>query len=1026
MTNSNTEFRAAIQERLRKDGVLDEITASIRSRIMKTLLHDGTFTSTSSRAPPQLHGLQRQSISLLWLLYHFLEQQGFTHTLSVFAAESRLEHSTPSSITDAIRDIGLLEIWDEVRENHRIQPGDFISSLQAVVLWANSLREKYAALQIQLAKNRNYVYVSTSVQTDDGTTLPTCHNDDEQTEINRAICNEFTIIEIERECQRRMRQEMNEKLRLSAKKQAIQATRRLEHKHKEVLQALNHQIEAERTHAKRRESELTKELTQQQTLAHQEREHSELRIQTMTLEMQSQQREMDLLNERVKVMQKQRFHEWTDEHELFQKKTRASLNELHDDKRKLHRQMHEVSLQKDDMISKELQFASLAREKSTLLEEIQDLQHRQTAVLALQQSFFDRRQAEIKAQLDALQEKYISAKGDLELSRNEVVGLQTLLKQSQAAIESVSFRDNGPTSAISPPAMLSRRSMTPSTQLVHGAQPNFGTNFLSTIHPSSSATYKTDSISIMHESNGKHHAPHPAKEEITMQYTIPDCLPPTENDHAGKIHNSNPLTVENTSHRTHPSGKNRNQIMDPPCIASKDPPAINLPQHYEERWGQDNDMEMSKTYEADDVNCNCHGGSLVGNEIVLNISSITDDFPRQVGSAARSLPSLVQVAMSAETSIPAVMPSIGIESEQGEAEGSIDADEAYTFDQPAVDGGLLIESSAPIETSEEFQSEIESEHKLDESEEFKWRPEPHQHSCSIDGSTHPSPVSNNHQWSSPSIAVSEPCSEQFYTGHTETMPPSTMDNRRDNVDVCCHENESEQHDSPHVPNQPTFEYDGAHAIVTTSAVSPQRSMTSSDDSAPQSEQSQVEEEIKITANRDVEVGGDRHPLGLIQSIDDLDESHATECANNAQRSSTSIADSEQYSDHFYSLDEGKYHQSEPDSSHAAQVEPHVTVTARASTTLNDLQRSTQSDSDSDSHSEQSWEEEHGAAHATATANNHQRSASSVADSDQYSEHFDTIDEGNYYLTEPVAASPRSRSISSENYSDEFSSISERQ
>ena len=44
MTDSKTEFRAAIQERLRKDGVLDEITASIRARILKALLHEKSLT----------------------------------------------------------------------------------------------------------------------------------------------------------------------------------------------------------------------------------------------------------------------------------------------------------------------------------------------------------------------------------------------------------------------------------------------------------------------------------------------------------------------------------------------------------------------------------------------------------------------------------------------------------------------------------------------------------------------------------------------------------------------------------------------------------------------------------------------------------------------------------------------------------------------------------------------------------------------------------------------------------------------
>ncbi len=963
MTDNKADIHAAIQERLREDGFLDEITACIRSRILRALLHENRSILSSA---PSHHDLNHQSVALLWLLYHFLEHHGYTHTLSVFAAESRLEHSPPWSCSDALSDIGLLGIWDEVRKSNLVQTDDFISAIQAVVLWVNSLQEKTVASDVQSAENMNISQVETSIQTD-------VINIDEETDNGHrgGTYNEFVVVEIERECQRRMRQEMNEKLRLSAKKQAILATRRLEQKHKEALQALHHQIEAERTHAMRREKELTKELTRQQFLAHQEQDLSEQRIQALTLEMQSQQRE-------VEVMQK-----------------------LRDDERNLQMQVHEVAMQRDESLSKDLLVESLTQEKSNLLAEMQDLRQCQTAALALQQSSFDHKQSDIESQMEALREKYIAAKGDLDLSRNEVTALLALLKQSQAAIEAVSFRDIGPIPVISQQALFSKSSTRPSLLLAPRAQSNTATNFRRTIHPSSSATYKAGNVSCLRELKGKHLTPNPPKDESTSQDAILDRLPRTQIDHAVNTHNSNAPTVERISN----IGRSRIQIMDPPCASSKDPPEMN-----------ETTLNDEKNNEADDLKHNFRG-SLIGNEIVLNISSITDDLRWQDGRIS-------QGAMSAETMIPEMMQSTHTESEKAVAEDT--ADETNNLQQSTTGGALLIKSSVPIERNEEL---------VAESEQFKCLLEPHHHICSTKKSTvAPTPLSNNSQRSTSGIAVSDAISEQLCTADEDINTPSTIVDRSDNVSPYCNEVESKNHGYPLEPIQQTND-----SFETNTITNPQRSTSSFADS---------ESQYSKTDDHQEEAGENHNSLGPIQSIYHVDEAHATEIASNAQRSTVSIADSTQCSEYFYTL-EGNHHPSKPGSVHASQNEAHLTSTA------NEPQRHKEANDEPKSHSEQSRDkamfskhpshEEAGEYHspsqsihysdpdkALAAANYPERSTTSLADSEQYSEHFDSLDEGNYLPSEPdftshkaKAASPPSPSVSSENYSDEFSSISER-
>lgn len=74
---------------------------------------------------------------------------------------------------------------------------------------------------------------------------------------------EQRLIEAEREFEQRMRREMNAKLRLSAKKQAIEAMSRLERKHKDECRLLRKQLSDERKRAKQHQDELLQVISQQ-------------------------------------------------------------------------------------------------------------------------------------------------------------------------------------------------------------------------------------------------------------------------------------------------------------------------------------------------------------------------------------------------------------------------------------------------------------------------------------------------------------------------------------------------------------------------------------------------------------------------------------------------------------------------------------------------------------------------------------------------------------------------------------------
>jgi hypothetical protein len=618
MSGTKEEFRSAIQQQLRNDGILDEITARIRSRILLSVLNNEHGPTASARTDET----NSQSVALLSLLYHFLEKNQFIHTLPVFAAEGKFERSPPLPLFDAIRELGLHVIWDKYNKRNQFLTTDILSLLQGVAHTTSLAIEAETKLIVNSdtvgvskaiqtdVELLDHTQMSKSIQTDVEWTPRTCSDGsrelDNKKDNRSGYCNESLILAIERECQERMTHEMNEKLRLSEKTQAAQATRRLERKHNEELQSLRGQFEAERRQSQVQHDALNEKLTKQ------------------LLEKSSLQKEMDLLNERVKEMQKQRYQEWTDEHEMLQRKARDTMAQLDSEKRNVQTHLHVVDTQKEAMREKEAQLKSLTEENSILIAEIVDLRHSQKTSLEAQKCT----QVEFQKHLAAMQEKYSATRADLHASKEEVASLLALLRQSQKAIESISFREIGALNVRSQPSAYRRDSMRPVSQLGARAQPKPEAEIVSL--PRHSLARPRDNCHVAS-------LPPPA-----LNYSKQTPL----NHVQGRTLSHPPKNENSHQHMSSNVTKCIHSAVDPPCCSFKDPPETEL--KLDGRWRESHHMinvgNQNKHIHADSSMDN----NFVGKDIVLDLSFITEH-TQQENLAA---PNTVQIALSSEATNP--------------------------------------------------------------------------------------------------------------------------------------------------------------------------------------------------------------------------------------------------------------------------------------------------------------------------------------------------------------------------------------
>ena len=105
---SAADFRAAVQQQLRDDGVFDDITAAVRARLVRSLLDENPQT------PARANRSDRE-LALLSLVYHHLDDQGLHGAVSVLCAESKLETSPtfPWGFARALKALGLESVWEQ-------------------------------------------------------------------------------------------------------------------------------------------------------------------------------------------------------------------------------------------------------------------------------------------------------------------------------------------------------------------------------------------------------------------------------------------------------------------------------------------------------------------------------------------------------------------------------------------------------------------------------------------------------------------------------------------------------------------------------------------------------------------------------------------------------------------------------------------------------------------------------------------------------------------------------------------------
>lgn len=241
-----------------------------------------------------------------------------------------------------------------------------------------------------------------SIQTEEVEIAATIH-DENSTKI------EHRLMQIEQECEQRLRREMNAKLRLSAKEQAIQAMSKLQRKHKDECRFLRKQLAEERNRSRHREKELLEAITKKQLSWQKELKGVEQKLERERLEKSTLESEMGRLNDRMKELQITRFSD----NEKSERALTMSVNNLEQQKRQFQIGVAEAVRERDEF----------QRESEILAHKTKDLEQTK----------------------DELVRKLDKTESALNAKNSEATALRALLKQCQSALESLSYKDeSGP------------------------------------------------------------------------------------------------------------------------------------------------------------------------------------------------------------------------------------------------------------------------------------------------------------------------------------------------------------------------------------------------------------------------------------------------------------------------------------------------------------------------------------------------------------------------------------------------------
>ena len=553
-----------LQELLRENGTMEKLQTDCKTMILQSVLRDGC----NGEAVPS-PGTDNHAI--VSLAYHELARLGLVHAANILLSECRLR---PLRFEEALAVLG----FDGGKSDNEWQPSDLSELLKT------STRPKPNDTDTK------------SVQVDD----------------IEARSIEQRIQAVQHECELRMKQELRERLLVSAKKQATEASRRVEARHAQQLRELRQQLESERHSARKRMEELQSEAELRCLSAKKQTSELEQRLIAVSLEKQAVQSEVDLINERLSRMQAERFAELTDVRNEMLSEHNAKLAELEDEKRAMQQSASALSLERESIRATEAKFASLEVEKGTLLGELSKMRERESASFSLRTELLrlnhdvaerNNHVQSLEKQLAKVTDNYAESQSRLESSRNEVAGLRRLLKQSKDCLSGLSFRGS---SAVVPQEFSSRpRSDGAVGPSVNPAPPNFVRPRQNTVIESvQDVTTRVPSFSA-------------ADSKRPTPKTSATSARPSESHTAAPsvrlpLRDQTEEACQTSFESEGVDMPQRNAPEDPPCDNLVDPPEAE-----------------TRCHDGDDVlHCGAAGfcdNSIVGRDVFLNLSAITEE-----------------------------------------------------------------------------------------------------------------------------------------------------------------------------------------------------------------------------------------------------------------------------------------------------------------------------------------------------------------------------------------------------------------
>ena len=262
-----------------------------------------------------------------------------------------------------------------------------------------------------------------------------------QTEVNEENNSNFEhrFIEIERECEKRLRREFNAKLKLSAKKQAMQAMARLDRKCKSECNSFKKQLADERRRSKQQEKELLQKINCQQLSSQKDLKYIQQKFERERLEKRLVESELGKLNDRMKEFQ---------------------LTRLADNEEKEHAITKSITDHEQQKRQHQIQMAEIVRERDNF-EHLLTHESQKTVDLSKKLINTERKLGKTESALDA--------------KTSQVTALRALLRKCQATLESMTYKvetnpcqyEYNPKSLPSIPNNAEKQAVVASAQVLH-------------------------------------------------------------------------------------------------------------------------------------------------------------------------------------------------------------------------------------------------------------------------------------------------------------------------------------------------------------------------------------------------------------------------------------------------------------------------------------------------------------------------------------------------------------------------------